>query len=78
MFHSNTSYTPIVLPWKDIKESSTQITHNNEDKVHGDDCIEISSVMKNKKLDKREHKPEPTHKSNRSKKAISLCPNEFL
>jgi hypothetical protein len=54
LFHSNTSYSPIVLPWKDIKENSTQITHKNEGKSHEDDCIEISSVMKNKKLDKRE------------------------
>jgi hypothetical protein len=68
MFGVKATSSPIALPWKGHKINSLQWAQSNKGKDYEDDCIVINSVLKNKDLEKIEHKPMLTRKSNRTKR----------
>jgi hypothetical protein len=80
LFQTDSTSSPIALPWRDDKGNISQIDHVNENNLNeinsviDDQMIKIST----EKLDRMKPKLEPFRKSNRIKKAVSTNQNDFL
>jgi hypothetical protein len=80
LFQTDSTFSPIALPWRDVKGNISQIAHVNEDNLNeinsviDDQMIKIST----EELDRMKPKLEPFRKSNRIRKAVSANQNDFL
>jgi hypothetical protein len=80
LYLTDSTSSPIALPWKDVKENTSQITQWNEDGLNEIKTIVDGqiNIINNDVLDKMKPKLEPSRKSNRIKKAIATNQNDFL
>jgi hypothetical protein len=80
LYLTDSTSSPIVLPWRDVNDNIPQTTEGNENcfnKINRSTYYQMNKINKDK-LDKMLPKPEPSCRSNRIIKATSTKQSNFL